>query len=121
MDELNNIPEIALDYSNNTINVYLENGSVETPTSTMLQTVQDLADQNKTVFTILQNEYGIYYPYYSEHYEVYPEEVMEGFLKSFGFFEGVMGNDESTMIIGKVDGIVKNVTLEEQMKLSFNI
>lgn len=120
MEQLNTIPELYSNYLNHTIKVYNENGTVSQPTSEMLETVQKLQSQDKTVYTIIQNNYGIYYPYFSGKYEVYPEKVRNGYLKSYGYFEGLTGTDESTMIIGKVNEVIKNISLTEQMKLLNN-
>jgi len=120
MQQLNAIPELSSDFSNQLINVYNENGSVSNPTDEMLQTLQSLKTQGKIVYTILQNKYGTYYPYFSKQHNVYPEEAQEGYLKTYGFFEGISGTDESTMIIGKTNGIIKNISLDDQIQLLFS-
>ena len=125
MSFLKRIPEIQEDINLGIVYFYGHEGKTDELWVDMEREIDRLAADDKTVFAVIEEEEGLFYPYYSKKHGLYPEleklnvEDSDGhFYRCHGSFQGLFGNDEGEMYIGKVRGNIRFIQLKINDQLS---
>ena len=124
MSFLKHIPEIQNDINAGIVYFYGAEGKDAELWADMEVVIENLAAQDKIVFAVIEGDEGLFYPYYSEEYDLYPELVKLNvedsngyFYNCSGYFQGHFANDEGEMLIGKVRELIRflHVKIDDQL------